>query len=1469
MSASVIDIVLRIRNETERVVSNVLTSLKSLATAVDGLGSTPGVASLKQQIASIQPTLAADTQALREFLRAMPQGNSPPPWLGSLVSLLHSVTPASQGASAALTQVSVTAQTSSAAITKAAAAIDVNSANLAALVASLKGVTTVLPQSLNVGNASQSIEGLVTSIRGLAAAFAGLLYLGTLRSWADAAAEVQVAGTVLSVVANNAGITTSSIKEADSAIQKMGITAKASAEGLTQFLQAGLAGIDGSAITKAKELARAAQDLAVVSGENSSATFSRLITNIQQMDTMGLRFMGITVDMATAEERFAESIGKTANALTGAERKQSFLNETLKEAKKLTGTYEAALGDTAKQIQSMPRYYNELKVALGEGLQPAYYALVMTLKDFLQGAGKIALRLREDAAASKELGESVKRVAVAVKDSALWLLQHKDIILTVIQAWLGFKALSLVSGYLSGASRAIGGTIDGLMRMHAAVIASMGPGSVSLIARFSAALGVSGVAGALRSLAAGGAVIPGVLSLASASFVSLGSLLAGVASFAGPIALLAFTVYQLWDAFVPKKKVTLGAEEVAEAKKRLNADIDAIIDAQKALLESERKLEEAPRGANLTGLVEERALAQQALNDAHKKAEAEANGLKITQRGVAERIALRKSELEVNRKVAEIEAELDAAKQARQRLGITDNNNKTEVGKAQELGTDLLGVYRDVYQKLVGAAESGTQQLQRVLLTSGLNQKQLVAQAAELGLSLSELMTKFYPKPEVTGSWNSLSEALARSGTAGRKAFSEFSVGFDKLVAGAKSPQEVAIALETISTFASIIPERAQAAAESLKLRGGKQALDQLNVALGGFDAKLKTVRDSLETVAGLDKDALEGSRKWETALVELKGAFIGFGQHLYAVSTAIDASFIGLSGNLVSSYVDSGERAVSLFRDTTNQVAQLTARASQESLQAALTKYNAEESLLKESYARRAALLAEQPKTSAESEDAKALQAQEAIIAAANSRMLTLTAKGQQEMQALRDADLERVRDSLSAEYASVEFFTKEIAAITVAHGRDLNQQEAELLVAHQAALQASNEAITKLKAEQTNLELSESKKAATEEVLIREQQYKTEEAIIGRANERIRELSKSIGLADAKAEKAAKEALDKEHNEKRLANAKTLYASLKALSDTAFSEYRASLDKVKSLDKELYTNKERKESDIRDLKRKGMSEEQVQADKLREYYELLAKAEEATAAGAYEKAKEYALSAKDLAKGLASLPIAEQVLKVSDAWDAATLATQKNKEETEKTAAKQHESFTKLSEALNTTSGLITKLTSEELKPISIGIDDEALGKALKKVQEAFANLEVTVKVKPTTDTDLAIPGVPGFAGGGPVYGPGTETSDSILAAVSRNEYIQPASAVRHYGSSVMDAIRRLALPRGVLMAALRGSIPSFSGGGSVGPLLAFSGPSSPTEELALSLTFNNRPLGRVTGSRETIHNIVSALKEVSRGT
>lgn len=68
----------------------------------------------------------------------------------------------------------------------------------------------------------------------------------------------------------------------------------------------------------------------------------------------------------------------------------------------------------------------------------------------------------------------------------------------------------------------------------------------------------------------------------------------------------------------------------------------------------------------------------------------------------------------------------------------------------------------------------------------------------------------------------------------------------------------------------------------------------------------------------------------------------------------------------------------------------------------------------------------------------------------------------------------------------------------------------------------------------------------------------------------------------------------------------------------------------------------------------------------------------------------------------------------------------------------------------------------------------------------------------------------GSTGYAEGGEVHGPGTPTSDSIVARLSRGEFVEPYDAVSYYGADFFEALRHRNIPREVL--------PGFATGGFV---------------------------------------------------
>lgn len=260
--------------------------------------------------------------------------------------------------------------------------------------------------------ASKSISTLVGYVKAAVVAYTAFAALGSLKDAANLAARNETLGITLGIVGKNAGYGREELQKYEDGLKGLGITTGAARDSMIQMIQAGLKlgpVIEGGT-SQINLFARAAQDLAVVTGEGSSETLQRMITNIQQLDTQGLKFMGIVVDLDTANQKFATSVGKSASSLTKMEQQQALANATLEKAQGLMGTYEAALETVGKKLGSMSRYADNAAEAIGKSLLPAFGVLVDSATKFLSKVEKFASAI----AASGEVAELLRAAIAAV-----------------------------------------------------------------------------------------------------------------------------------------------------------------------------------------------------------------------------------------------------------------------------------------------------------------------------------------------------------------------------------------------------------------------------------------------------------------------------------------------------------------------------------------------------------------------------------------------------------------------------------------------------------------------------------------------------------------------------------------------------------------------------------------------------------------------------------------------------------------------------------------------------------------------------------------------------------------------------------------------------------------------------------------------------------------------------------------------
>jgi phage-related protein len=237
-------------------------------------------------------------------------------------------------------------------------------------------------QSMNeFVNQSARLRGAMVGV-GVASAgvLTTLIALGT-KSFM-AAARVDELDVAMNAVGKATGLGYQAIRDAALATKDMGIEMEIAQQSAIKFAQNNLD------LAYASQLARAAQDLAVVSGKNSTETFNMLTHAVITGRSEVLKSVGIQKSAGQMYESYAKSIGKSASALTYQEKQQAVATGALAEAAKVAGTYEAAMQSPGKVLRSFARITNDLQVSLGDMLLKGIGPIVFHLYEFYKTVSK-------------------------------------------------------------------------------------------------------------------------------------------------------------------------------------------------------------------------------------------------------------------------------------------------------------------------------------------------------------------------------------------------------------------------------------------------------------------------------------------------------------------------------------------------------------------------------------------------------------------------------------------------------------------------------------------------------------------------------------------------------------------------------------------------------------------------------------------------------------------------------------------------------------------------------------------------------------------------------------------------------------------------------------------------------------------------------------------------------------------------
>ncbi|MFH2075393.1 MAG: hypothetical protein ABIJ57_08620 [Pseudomonadota bacterium] len=197
--------------------------------------------------------------------------------------------------------------------------------------------------------------------------------IGAISGIVMAAARYETLGVVMRVVGNNAGYTGAQVEAFAKGLERAGISMSGSRQALTRMAQAQLD------LSKSAKLARIAQDAAVIGAMNSTEAFNQMVYGIQSANVRVLRTIGINVSFEESYQKVAKQLGRTAESLTVSEKAAIRLQAVLDAGPTIAGAYSGAMETAGKQLFSLERHFDNLKVLAGAAFTPALAEIIETI----------------------------------------------------------------------------------------------------------------------------------------------------------------------------------------------------------------------------------------------------------------------------------------------------------------------------------------------------------------------------------------------------------------------------------------------------------------------------------------------------------------------------------------------------------------------------------------------------------------------------------------------------------------------------------------------------------------------------------------------------------------------------------------------------------------------------------------------------------------------------------------------------------------------------------------------------------------------------------------------------------------------------------------------------------------------------------------------------------------------------------
>ena len=228
-------------------------------------------------------------------------------------------------------------------------------------------------QGTGTKDTTKELGGLEKAAIKAGIAFAALTAAKVIKNATLLAARTETLGVVTKKLGETVGLTYDEIRILERSIEDQGITLQKSRQAVAMMIQAN---VD---LAHATDLARLAQDTAVIANLNSSESFQQLIYVLQTGNVRMARTLGLNVQFGNAQQELAKTLGKTTAELSEQEVMQARTNAVMKAGARIAGTYDAAMGTAGKTLLSMDRQIEALQETLGNMFLPALEVVVAEL----------------------------------------------------------------------------------------------------------------------------------------------------------------------------------------------------------------------------------------------------------------------------------------------------------------------------------------------------------------------------------------------------------------------------------------------------------------------------------------------------------------------------------------------------------------------------------------------------------------------------------------------------------------------------------------------------------------------------------------------------------------------------------------------------------------------------------------------------------------------------------------------------------------------------------------------------------------------------------------------------------------------------------------------------------------------------------------------------------------------------------